>query len=181
MTKAEFWKLIEASGRMSKGDVDKQGDLLREALNELKEKEIFSFERHLRLRLRQAYTFDVMAAAFIIHSYVSDDVFEEFRAWLVAQGRRRFEEAIRSPESIVDFLERDNVDAVAGDAILLAASRAYSDKTGKDDFFAKAETIDNPQIRQDWPETRAKFRERYPVLYDTFWNQERIAQLHEKQ
>jgi hypothetical protein len=180
MTGAAFWRLIEETGREAEGDVDRQVELIRDALAEMSVKEILSFERQLRAKLRRAYTFDLMAAAFIVMSYVSDDTFEDFRAWLVAQGKERFERAIETPESIAELLERDAVARVQGEALLTCAMAAYEQKTGRgvEEFLIKMKTLGDPAVRQDWPETKAQFRERYPVLFDKFWNQERIAQLH---
>ena len=180
MTSPEFGRIIEETRREAKHCVERQAELLRGALAELSVREILSFEEHLRAKLRRAYTFDLMAAAFIIKSYISDDTFEDFRAWLVAQGKEQFERAVKAPESIAEFLDRDDLEDVQGEALLTCAMAAYERKTGRgvEEFLRNVKAEGDPGVKQDWPETKAKFRERYPVLFDKFWNQERVAELH---
>lgn len=140
---------------------------------------IVRFGTILHRLLARAYTFELLAANFIIQSYVSDDVFEDFRAWLIAQGRERFEAALADPETIADFLEPDRVMDLGGEAILLAPSRAYAatyeDEEGYDRDLVRTP---EPPLEQRWPDTSAGFRAMYPRLYDRFWNKERIRQLH---
>ena len=183
MTGTAFWKLVEDAARNAKRNVNRQAELIRDALAGMSVIEIVSFEDHLRCNLRRAYTFDLMVASFIVMSYVSDDTFEEFRAWLVAQGKERFERAVKSPASIAAFLDRDSVETVRGEALLLAATSAYERQTGRrgEEFLDRVKTVADPVIRRDWPETKAKFRERYPELFDQFWNQKRIGELHQSQ
>jgi hypothetical protein len=180
MTTSQFWQLIATARDQARNTTDHY-KAVRAALEGMHEKEILSFEQHLRSNLRRAYTFDLMAAAFIIMSYASDDTFEDFRAWLIAQGRERFEKAIVAPESVAQYLTRDAVEEISGEGLLEAAHSAYITKTTRDDFFDKIEVPENPKIEMNWPKSREDFRRRYPALYDAFWNQERIAQLHKPQ
>jgi hypothetical protein len=92
--------------------------LLCDALAGLRVKEILSFEEQLRAKLRRAYTFDVMAAAFIVKSYISDDTFEDFRAWLVAQGKEHFERAVKAPAFVVREADRQMSIRMGEDEIL---------------------------------------------------------------
>src|SRR5688572_13289733 len=173
MTRPQFWRLIEETRREAKHDIDRQAELLRDALAQMRAKEISSFEGHLPATRRRAYTSDWMAAACVVKSSVSDDTFEDFRAWLVAQGKERFDRAVKQPASIAAFLDRDEVEGVQGGALLTCAMGAYERKTGRgvEQFLLKVKMVDDPIVRQDWPETKAKFRERYPALFDKFWNQ----------
>ena len=124
MTSDQFWRLIADTGHHAKHDVERQAELRCDTLAGMSVKEILSFEEHLRATLRRAYTFDLIVAAFIVMSYVSDDTFENFRAWLVAQGKERFARAVKEPASIVEFLERDEVERVQGEALLTCAMSA---------------------------------------------------------
>src|SRR5262245_43894761 len=95
MAEPRFCKLIEEACQAKKFY-----KALTAKLKALAPGEIIGFQNTLQRKLRDAYTFPVLAANFIIQSYTSDDVFEDFRAWLVSQGQERFESAVSDPESI---------------------------------------------------------------------------------
>ncbi len=73
-----------------------------------------------------AYRWDLWAAAYIINGGCSDDGFEYFRAWLIAQGERVFHDALADPETLVDRAEPD-ADA---EGMLYAAAAAYESRVG---------------------------------------------------
>src|SRR5262245_14250980 len=116
MAAGRFWKLVEAARR-----ADDFVLALSSVLEKLPADEIIGFQTTLHQYLARAYRFPLLAANFIIQSYVSDDVFEDFRAWLVSQGRERYVAAVADPESICDWLERSAVDGIDGQSVLLAA------------------------------------------------------------
>lgn len=175
MKEDRFWGVIEDA--RSARDVC---SALTASLKKLAAEEIIAFENMFRRKLAQAYVFPLLAANFVIESYVSDDVFESFRAWLVSQGRKRFEAALSDPESICDWLERKGVNAVDshGEAMLFVAQNAFKRYGDEEDFFARTKHPREPALRQRWPDDKAGFRERYPRLVDKFWNQARIKELH---
>jgi hypothetical protein len=173
MEEDRFWKLIEGA---------RQDDdfitALTTNLKELPANDVVGFENTLQLKLAKASTFPLLAANFIIQSYVSDDVFEGFRAWLISQGRERFEAAVADPASICDWLERSEVDDINGEAMLLVAQRAYEEHGDEEEFAARITYPRKPTLKQDWPANADGYRKRWPRLVKKFWNLERIRELH---
>src|SRR5688572_17566457 len=112
MSREEFWRLVEASRKQ----VDQYG-WLRKQLRRLSKEAITGFQVNLRGLMIEACSFPLLAANFVIQSYVSDDVFEDFRAWLVSQGKRRFKAAISNPETIAGWLRREEVDEIDGEPL----------------------------------------------------------------
>lgn len=178
MTNEQFWQIIETAQRKAAGDSWEQGAIIGVALEELSDIEILSFDQMLQLNLNRAYTFDMMIASFIILSHTSEDAFEDFRAWLILQGKRKFETAIQWPDTMAQFLRRSDVLKINGESLLLAPATAYENVTQKDDFYDRAPDIPTPIVVQEWPDTRARFRRRFPALYDAFWNQELVIKLN---
>lgn len=173
MNEDRFWELIENS-QVS----DDPYEHLTESLRAAPADDIVAYQNILREKIAEACTFPILAANFVIQSYVSDDVFEDFRAWLVSKGRERFENAVSNPETIASWLERDEVDDIDGATMLLLAETAFAEYWDEDQFFERIEYPSGPNIEEDWPDTKAEYRERYPALVDKFWNQERISELH---
>ena len=128
MDAATFWQLIEDSRENAGGDLDEQALELTDLLSDLAPDEIVAFDRCFRELLVAAYRWDLWAAASIINGGCSDDGFEYFRAWLIAQGERVYREALADPETLVDRAERD----VEAESMLYAAADAYRVETGRD-------------------------------------------------
>src|SRR5262249_22186747 len=98
--------------------------------------------------------------------------------WLVSQGQVRFESALSDPESICDWLDRDEVDDIDGELMLFVAQEAYDEHGDEDEFADQVKRPRTPALKQDWPKDKAGFRKRWPRPVDKFWNQERIREIH---
>jgi Protein of unknown function (DUF4240) len=61
---------------------------------------VVGWGRHLDRVLAASCTEDLWAAAYLINGGCSDDDFESFRGWLVAQGREVLARAVREPDSL---------------------------------------------------------------------------------
>jgi hypothetical protein len=175
MSEDRFWKLI-ARARQE----DRFIAALAAELKALPADDIIGFENILQRKSVAACSFPLLAANFIIQSYVSDDVFEAFRAWLVSQGRARYEAAVADPESICDWLERGEVEEIDGESMLLVAQRAYRAHGDGEKFAARIEQPRDPPLKEDWPKNEAGYRKRWPRLVAKFWNLERIRELHRR-
>lgn len=126
MDTTDFWRLIDASRRTGSGDVGDQAEALRRRLEQLQPHEIVEFDQIFREHLVAAYRWDLWAAAYIINGGCSDDAFEYFRCWLIAQGERVFREALTDPETLATRAEPD----VEAESMLYAAAEAYESRTG---------------------------------------------------
>ena len=91
-----FWDLIEASRHGDQG-CEEQTRILTALLAQLEPEGIVSFQRHFAERRRESYRWDLWAVAYIVNGGCSDDCFDYFRGWLIAQGREYFETALASP------------------------------------------------------------------------------------
>lgn len=129
-----FWKLIETARKAAQGDTEAFIDSIREALADMPEDDIVQFKFQLTSRLHEAYTWPLWGAAYIIQGGCSDDMFEYFRAWLVAQGRAAFEKAVRDPDKIGALgLDLEDEDAFMDfESLLYVAAEVYEERTGKE-------------------------------------------------
>lgn len=166
-----FWKLIEDAKAASGGDSEEQVQLLVDKVAAMPLADIFRFYDLFHEFKGIAYRRDLWAAAYIICDGCSDDGFTDFRAWLIAQGKKIFYGALHDPESLLD-VARIICDGYAtyGDASLEAmnyvAHYAYEQKIGEEmpTFFG---SHPHPELTgEDWDETRAK--QKYPKLAAKF-------------
>lgn len=164
MDKAIFWKLIESTRDASQGDPFKQADLLTEALTQLPEEDIISYDAILREYMDKAYSVDLWEAAYIIGCGCSDDGFMDFRAWLIGQGKETLEEALLDPEYLVDVVE-DGWETQEGN-LLYVADNAYETKYNK---MMPPISGDTPKLRGKSSRDEQSILARFPKLATKFW------------
>jgi hypothetical protein len=81
--------------------------------------------------LHRSYDARLWLAAVTLINGCGDDTFTDFRDWLIAQGKARFEAALKDPDSLAD-LERERFDGDHGYPLLFylggAPSHAFCKK-----------------------------------------------------
>lgn len=162
MNREEFWKLIAGSG--SGGDAGERVESIEAELGERSAEEIVDFERHLADLLAASYTWKLWGAAYLINGGCSDDGFDYFRGWLIAQGRSVFEKAIADPDSLADLadLEED----VECEEMLYVARSAYEAATQEE---IPNVPINLPDLGEGWDfDDDAEMKRRYPKLFARF-------------
>ena len=173
MTREEFWQLIEESRNQTD-----QASWLEAELRASGKKVILAFEDNLRRVMLDASNFRILAANFVLTSYVSDDGFEDFRAWLVQQGQKHFEAALADPESIADWLNVEDTEDINGEWLHMLAYTILDDTGEVDELYDKVDVPRDIELDMPWPDSKAEYRKMYPRLVDKFWNQQRINDLH---
>ena len=163
MTETFFWKLIEQSKQGSLGCEDQAERLVR-ILGEQAPEEILGFDRLMVQFRHQAYRWDLWGVAYIVCGGCSDDGFEYFRGWLIAQGKDIYGEAMRSPETVANHLGDDE----ECEDILYSARRAYESKTGRE---MPDNEIPYPDP-QGTPWKEEYLETLYPELCQRFWSTE---------
>jgi hypothetical protein len=123
-----FWSIIEA-GRQTNRSTAEHVEALTEQLQAFKAGEIRRFQKILLDKFALAYRWDLWALAYVAQGGCSDDAFEEFRAWLILQGRGLFESALKDMHKILRKVPRGLSTHAA--ELLFAASTAYEARYGK--------------------------------------------------
>lgn len=120
-TENDFWALISASRANTQ---EEQESRLEQLLAGLAPQDLPRFQAFLDKFRREAYRWDLWAAAYVILGGCSDDSFDNFRYWLIAQGQAIYEAAIAHPDSLITVLsvEDDDPDLDFGELGSLAIS-----------------------------------------------------------
>lgn len=132
MDETIFWTLIEETHKSSNGTIDDQVKHLLKRLSELEAETIYAFDRifcHMRYISFRA---DLWDAASIIACGCSEDVFEEFRGWLIAQGKTIFESALNNPDMLAEIIPSDGREEALNGRLIDVAASPYWEKTGQD-------------------------------------------------
>lgn len=185
MNEQIFWDIIANSRQVMHTNFESQCAHISTLLLAYKEEEIIGFEQILCEQLEKANTWPMMAASFVVCSFISEETYEDFRAWTIGQGKDNFEKIVRDPNEICKLISPKQVKEMGGEHLLFAALNAYMEKINAEEeedeiaFFEKINKPDEKEIEQAWPESKNAYRKLFPQLFDTFWNEDRIKELLE--
>lgn len=169
---AELWSLIEHA--RTRGlvlqDADAVGARLVEKLAAMPAEEIVSADEQLRTLAARAYSLELRGAAYVINGGCSDDGFEYFRGWLIAQGERVYNDALVDPDSLAGlFSEGQHVEAES-EAMLGATWEAYRIRADSD--LPRGASVTEPELGEVWDfEDRREMASRYPKLIALLHNE----------
>lgn len=163
----EFWNLIERAKSKSFGDIEEQCEILIEILSERPSEDIIEFAKIFQRLHTSSYTSDLWAAAYIIQGGCSDDMFDYFRGWLIAQGKNVFENAMENPETLTSRISLEEAQEIDGEQMLYVADEAYRQKTGND-MKNITDSAKFPEIEFDWDEDDDSLEKKFPKLYKKF-------------
>ncbi len=179
MNEQIFWQLIDKARAANNSNFETQCVTLTELLASHTADEIVAFEHILREKIEEASTWPIMAATFVVCSFISDDTYEDFRAWMVGQGKELFYKMLKDPNEVCKILTPKQAEDLGGEYMLFVAANAWLEKLNKeneDEFYELIEHPEEKVIDQQWPETKEAYRKLFPELYDTFWNEQRIQE-----
>src|SRR5262245_27023157 len=150
MTKDVFWELIDKSRLSARLRMDRQMDCLLVRLEMLGPEEIGQFHCCFEECVRDAFRWDLWAVAWIVNGGCSDDGFDYFLGWLIAQGREYHHVALADPETAARHVKRGEF-AECGEMWSIAR-RAYEARTGKEDFYEQLPKITRTIQGKRWSE-----------------------------
>ena len=163
LTDAQFWAVLEAVGPFPLGRQDDHLDSVRSQLLELTPAQVSAFSGHFDRRVAAAFGWDLWGAAYAINGGCSDDGFEYFRRWLVAQGRSVYEAALANPDSLAGLADPERDDHESED-VGYAAHEVYEELTGGEVPDSDAEQAAEP-AGEEWDfDDDAEVRRRLPKL-----------------
>jgi hypothetical protein len=162
MDEEVFWKIIETSRDKSKGDYDEQQEELANELIKLSPDDIISFYNRFRFFRGQANTWELWGAIYIVHGGCSDDSFNDFREWVIGQGKDFYYKTTQNPESLVE-LDDDKLDDTEWEGLGYVPPSVFEELTGQDipnSFQEKYETTG-----YEWAEDGDDLKNMFPKLY----------------
>ena len=130
---ASFWRLVEESCRVATdGDVV-QARALRLALSGLDAEQVAAFHRTFVRVSNSLYTQEIGAVADRVCAPgigLGDDLFTDFRSWVIAHGQVAYTRVVENPEMLNEFPNIANGCGL-GEPFGYAAFEVYVKKTGR--------------------------------------------------
>ncbi|MEM7517465.1 MAG: DUF4240 domain-containing protein, partial [Planctomycetota bacterium] len=128
MDSEAFWTILDRVSRASKRPRERARSLQRE-LQSCTPEQIARFDHLFDERIEESYTWELWGAAYVIRGGCGDDGFEYFRNWLISEGRKVFEKALRDPDSLADL---PRIEDAENEAFGYVAQEVYEELTGGD-------------------------------------------------
>jgi Protein of unknown function (DUF4240) len=178
MDENQFWVFIEEARRESEGKRKVFLGIVKDHLSTLEADEMIGFQSMINGLKWRAGRADLWGAAFILNGGCSDDGFDDFRGWLIAQGRAVYEAALENPDSLADIVPDD----VQGDLncqfeqMLNVALEPWKIKTGLtiNDFYNQVFERTNEPVPEfgdleSWSTDGNADPSKCPALYPRLW------------
>ncbi len=177
----EFWALIETAKQKAQ-DLDDVIAQLTDSLSQRSAEDIIQFARIFYKYYKYAYQSRLWAAAYIINGGCSDDGFDYFRGWLIAQGKNYYFGILRNPDCLAQLIPVEDAGTIECEDMLGVANAAYAIKTGerpeKIYDFIPTELMQMPEIELDWDDdgesecdiTGRALEDMLPLLWEKFGN-----------
>ncbi|MEU8231366.1 DUF4240 domain-containing protein [Actinoplanes sp. NPDC048967] len=132
----DFWAVIDRATADRPGSPDEVAKRATAELVGRDPDEIVAWGRHLDKVMNASGKEDLWAAAYLINGGCSEDGFDNFRGWLIANGRDVVARAVREPDSLAD-LPAVRAAAATGavfeaEEVLGIAEAAHREATGGD-------------------------------------------------
>lgn len=130
-----FWKLIDTTRQASGGDHDTHSKMLVEALAYYSVEDISSFDDIANDFYDRANLAQLWDASRMIMCGCSEDNFDDFRDWLIAQGQHAYESYVKNPDLLSDVVtlqDREDMMNLPTLMIQSVAREAYQRKTGEE-------------------------------------------------
>ena len=162
MNEDQFWRIIQASKDNADGDFEQQQEELADDLRRLTPEDIILFANRFRYFRGQANTWELWGAIYIIHGGCGDDSFNDFREWVIGQGKDFYYRTINDPETLVD-VDTDKIEDVEWEGLGYIPPTVFEELTGQDmpsSFQENFEPTGKP-----WAEENDDLKQMFPKLY----------------
>jgi hypothetical protein len=168
MTEDQFWDFIAAAQAIAHNDLDDLHQQLLAQAEALSNDELIALHGWIWVFLRRSYLAKLWAAAYLVNGGCSDDGFDYFRGWLLAQGKAVFFAAIADPDSLAEVLPQipgwQPGEELEFEDMLGIASDVFKLRTGNYAPFPAPEP--DHDFGEMWDEENDDFyREHLPRLY----------------
>ena len=137
INKDTFWQFIEeAKGQCGK-DMDAMLSWIKGRLLGMQPEQILKFHTVLHGYRDAAYKYGLWTAASLLMDGCTDDLFIDFRAWLIAQGKTVYMAALENPDSLAEVEQYGDCEF---EMLSYVGNDAYVELTGRDvyeDYMAE--------------------------------------------
>jgi hypothetical protein len=161
MDEDRFWRIIHTVKLKSHGDYALFQEDLADELGRLAPQDIILFANRFRYFRGIANTWELWGAIYIIHGGCGDDSFNDFREWVIGQGKDFYYKTIKDPDSLVE-VATEEIEDVEWEGLGYVPDAVYKDKTGQELPGSFREQIET--TGREWTEDSDDLKSMFPRL-----------------
>ena len=164
-----FWRTVEGARVRGGGDPDAMAGVLESEFAGADDETLRGFQQELVDVGARLYTWRHLNAAEMVCGFVSDDVFTDWRSWVITLGRETFVRVAEDPDNLADVVDLSGGCEGGGEIFGAAVSGIYFERHGyDDDTFPILEPVASPEgeqvtdheaIRRAMPRLAARIRD----------------------
>jgi hypothetical protein len=144
-----FWLTVEAARKRGAGDPDAMAEALESRFAQAADETLRAFQRRFVEVSGRLYTWQHWNAAEMICGFVSDDVFTDWRSWVISLGRDTFVRVAEDPDNLADVANLSGGCEAGGEIFGSAVSGIYFERHGfADEAFPILEPFESPRGEQ---------------------------------
>lgn len=162
MDESQFWEIIETTKTTGGDDYERQQQCLATELLRLHPNEIIQFANRFRYFRGMANSWDLCGAIYIINGGCGDDAFNDFREWVIAQGKDFFSRTISNPSSLIN-VEAEKIVETDWEGFGYVPAEVFKKLTGQEMPYPFKEDLDIKG--EEWDEDGDDLQKRFPQLY----------------
>ncbi|MGB0431596.1 MAG: DUF4240 domain-containing protein [Bacteroidia bacterium] len=161
MNEATFWKIIKITKDKSNDNYEKQQNELAIELSKLTPDDLILFGNRFRYFRGQANTWELWGSIYIIHGGCGDDSFNDFREWVIGQGKDFFYKTIKNPETLIE-VDTEKIENVEWEGLGYVADSVFENKTGQDMPYPFQEN--HVTTGKEWADNNEDLKTMFPKL-----------------
>lgn len=123
-----FWKLIDTVSDAK--SFDDTMVLLTDEVGRLGDEELLDFHRLVGEAHAELDNDGLYGAATALMGFVSDDVFESVRSWVILHGRGAVSRVLADPDSLVDLSLTDEEEIGEAESLVFLAEQVHEERFG---------------------------------------------------
>jgi hypothetical protein len=144
-----FWEAVEDARARGGGDPEAMAEVLQSRFADADDQTLRQFQGNLIDASTRLYTWQHWNAAEMICRFTSDDVFTDWRSWVIAQGRETFTRVAENPDNLADVSGLSESCEAGGEFFGAAVHLIYFNRHGPDDeTFPILMPIESPSGKQ---------------------------------
>jgi hypothetical protein len=165
----KFWSVVEAARRRGAGSPHAMASVLEARFARADDETLRAFQQRLVDASSRLYTWQHWDAAEMICGYASDDVFTDWRSWVITLGRETFTRVAEDPDNLADVADLSGGCEEGGEIFGAAVSGIHFERHGySDDSFPAVEQFEAPNgeqvtdrqaVREALPRLSARIRD----------------------
>ena len=128
INKETFWQFIEEAKEQCGQDMDAEICWLKAGLLRMQPEQVLKFHAIMHGYQEAAYKYGLWTAASLLMDGCTDDLFIDFRAWLIAQGKTVYMAALENPDSLAEVEQYGDCEF---EMLSYVGNEAYKELTGR--------------------------------------------------